>query len=671
MRQTVQTRLQKCRELQDQPRTPGSRDREADIRSATQASFMADMAGDLEPGMSVNSAQSDSIVALAMGFPYPPSTTRLRDLKPMSIAELRMDTHHHGRVLSVRRPAAVVPLVAYSWTIVEDDSGEVERLEVYLHKAKRGEDMLDSASAFKIKEPYFTINEQGEATIRVHHPSDLVRQKEAPAAKTAQKCKAQGNAALASKDFVEAHDSYTQGLRMIEQDPAASSENQTLRYDLLRNRAHVNLILTRFSEAKADAVASITDISDEQHRSLDGKANFRAGTAAYNLGEYEGAQHLFQASLSLAPDDKVASVYLRNIEARLREKRTGEYSFSKLRAKLSRARPRVDAATFTGATEIRQSPLGGRGLFATRAFNDGDLVLCEKAFCVAWSHEKDAWTGMTYDVRDDRIRAFPAGLTKAIVQKLLNEPSHVAQVMELYADHKSSVPEILAGIKDLDVNGDGEKDITVAKDTNINEDDELHTPAVDAFEIHDIVARNAFGPGAINDGIGNDGAENIRVASAGLWLVAAAANHSCLSNTTKSFVGDLLILRATRAIAAGDELTHSYDETSDHEARAAALMTTWGFTCTCQLCRAEEADTPQIRQKRRELVAEADALVTAAQEQQQRAGVLGASKKRLSVVRAEKLLKAIEETYDQARYKDLPRTASASLQAWLQLARRS
>ena len=597
---------------------------------------MADMAGELEPGVSVSS-ESDSMVALAMGFPYPPSTALLQDLQPISVAQLQLDTHHRGRILSVRRPAPVVPLVAYSWTIVEDESGETERLEVYLHKSKRGHDMLDSGPTFKIKEPYFTINEQGEATIRIHHPSDLVRIKDSddsrkatPAAKTAQRCKDQGNAALESKDFVDAYDSYTEGLHLTEHD---ADVEESLACDLFRNRAHVNLILNRFGDAKADAIASITGIADDKHRALDAKANFRAGCAAYNLGDYQEAQQFFQSALSLIPDDKVAMAYLRSIESRLHERAKGEYKFAKIKARLSQARPRVDVATFSGNTAVRESRLGGRGLFATRDIKPGELVLCEKAFCVTWSHEKEAWTAMTYDVRDDRIRAFPAGLTKAVVQKLLNDPSQIEKVMALYGDYKSIGKQLVMG-------EDG--------------------PVVDVFQVHDIVARNAFGPGAVTTG-GNDGTDNVRTASAGLWVFAAYVNHACLSNTRKEFVGDLLVFRATRPITAGEEITHSYDETSDYDARTAALMTTWGFTCNCPLCAAEIEDGTELRKKRQQLAAEANAFV-----EREHAGNF----KRLSILRAERLARSINETYDDARYKDLPRTALVLIQLWLHQAKK-
>ena len=294
----------------------------------------------------------------------------------------------------------------------------------------------------------------------------------------------------------------------------------------------------------------------------------------------------------------------------------------------------MDAATFSGKTAIQDSPLGGRGLFAICDIKPGELVLCEKAFCVAWSHEKEAWTAMTYDERDDRIRAFPAGLTKAIVQKLLNDPSQIKKVMALYGDYKSIGNQLVIG-----------------------ED----SPVVDIFQVHDIVARNAFGPGAVTTG-GNDGTENVRNASTGLWILAAYINHACVSNARKEYLGDLLVLRATRTITAGEEITHSYDESSDYEARTAALMTTWGFTCTCSLCTAESEDGAELRKKRRQLAVEADAFV----EREEHSGNV----KRLSILKAQRLAKSIDETYDDARYKDLPRTALVPIQLWLDQAKK-
>jgi SET domain-containing protein len=65
-------------------------------------------------------------------------------------------------------------------------------------------------------------------------------------------------------------------------------------------------------------------------------------------------------------------------------------------------------------------------------------------------------------------------------------------------------------------------------------------------------------------------------------------HHSCIPNARKEYIGDLLVLRATRPIKAGEEIFHAYDESPDYDERQQALNLTWGFRCDCALCRRED-----------------------------------------------------------------------------------
>ncbi|KAI1647411.1 SET domain-containing protein [Daldinia loculata] len=631
IRNIAKNRLKKCSELAGHARE--KRDATAAKQQATGASLMADM-GAPDPDLAQTKGRAGIFPALPVGQVYPPCTITLQDLEPIKLVDLQIETHHRGRRLTVKRASPVVPLIARPWTMVQEEGEEdMERLELCLHKSRHGEEVLESASTFIIKEPYFTLTDQGEPTIRVDHPSDIIVCRDevghakdaAEAEKIARTCKDKGNAALEQQKLALAHAKYTDGLKAARQD-VVSETNPDLARDLFRNRAHVNLLLTQLDEAKSDAKAALIGKDDERSKDLDSKAYFRAGSAAYNLGEYEEAKGFFEEQLKLTPDNKTAAAYLKNIEVRFREQNTGAYNFKKIKANLSRARPRIDAASFLSNTKVEESKGRGRGLFATRDIPAGEIIICEKAFCVVWGHEKQAMTAMTYDVRDDRIRVSPVGLSKAIVQKLLSNPSQIEKVMDLYGDYQGDGSNVSK-------TGDG--------------------PVVDTFRVHDIVSRNAFGPGS------QFGDEGISNASTGLWIWAAYINHSCVANAKKEYVGDLMVLRATRPIAAGEEIFHSYDESSDYDARQAALMTTWGFECSCPLCAAEKTDTPAVRKKRRDLTDDADQFVTTEH-------YLDA--KRLTISKAKRLVKAIEDTYDENKYKDLPRFASQRIKEWLALA---
>jgi hypothetical protein len=625
IRNTVKETVRKSSELRGHARE--ARDAKSAISQATGASLMADMES------MQSSGRGETIPALAVGQTYPPCTVTIEELKPMKISELKMDTHHRGRRLHIKRASPVVVLTARSWTMVEDaEGGDTERLEMSLHKARHSEDILEYAKNFIIKEPYFVLTEDGEATLRIDHPSDLISLSDAltgktfPSTKAAEKfattCKSGGNDELKNGDLAAAHEKYTDGLSVARKD-IVSQTNPDLARDIARNRALVNLRLNHFDEAIADAKASFTGRDDQKSKDLDSKAYYRAGSAAYGLGQYEDAKKFFEEQLKLAPNDKDASTYLKRIEVRTREQQTGAYNWKKLRAGLSKARPHVDAASFISNVKVEDSEGRGRGMYVTRNIPAGEVVMADKAFAVVWGHDKEALTAMTYDVRDDRIRVQPVGLSKAIVQKLLGNSSQIEKVMDLFGDYE----------------GDG-------KQTFRTKDG----PIVDTFRIHDIVSRNGFGLG---NQYGEEGARN---ASTGLCTWAAYINHSCVPNTSKDFVGDLMVLRATRPLKAGEEVFFSYDENSDYDARQAALMTTWGFECNCPLCSAEKADDPAVRKKRAELVEQAEEFVRKEN---------WPDAKRLTIASAQRLAKAIDDTYDNERYKNVPRLAGRTIQEWI------
>lgn len=604
----IKDRRQKCKKSAGQAREA------TDKGVMHQHITMLNLNNDMELMGGGGAPKSEGITVLPIEKPYMPSTASLDELTPMKLSDLKMETHHKGQKLAVRRKEAVVEQKAHTWTAVEEEgSDDMERLEIVVHKSRGGEDLLDSITAFTIKEPYFTLSDENEPTLRIDHPSDIVIYNEevsagegGSAVEMATKCKEEGNAALKRKELVEAHAKYTEGIATLAKGGAA---DEKLAHDIHRNRAHVNLQLGRNDEAKTDGVAAVTGIDDARHKDLDSKAYFRAACAAYNLGQWQEAKGLFEKQKSLAPGDKDAAMNLEKIATRLHEQQTGEYDFNKIRSGLSKLRPRVDAADYDGHTERKESKGHGFGLFATKDIDAGSIILCEKAFCIVWSHEVDGWTALTVDARDGQTRVQPIGLTKAIVAKLTANPSQISKATTLFGDHAGLGNQLI--IKD-------------------------NTPIIDTFQIHDIVSRNAFGPGETFVSGKQDG----RKASTGLWVRSAYINHSCIPNAKKDSVGDLMVFRATRTIKAGEEITHCYSDSIDLKDRAANLKKTWGFDCDCRLCKAEKKDGAEVREKRMELMGQAENLM-------QRDDVRIA--KRTTVARLETVLKELDATYNEQR----------------------
>jgi tetratricopeptide (TPR) repeat protein len=616
-----------------------SRSPAAAIREATGISLMLDMGGSVDPDLVGKSSGQPSRPLIVLDQPYQPSVMDIKDLQPTKLADLCMETHHRGFVLKVKRVSPVISLTVKSWAIVQDMYGEAERLELHLQTQSGRGEVLESASEFYIKEPYLTINRHGEVALQIDHPSDLVpcstaegddvhkaisSDSSTSTEKHVLTLKEAGNAALKQRDYTSAYTLYTKALEMG--DDLQCSVSSSLIGAILRNRAHVALLTGRYEQAKADSLASVSKSINVDSESLIGKAYFRAGCATYRLGQFHDALGFFSEQRRITPDDKDAHLYLRRIAMRTREQETGEYNLPKLRNGHRNVGDYVDAANYTKMTVVQESAGRGRGLFAVRDLPAGSLVLCEKAFCVAQERNGQLNTALVYNTRDHQLRVSSVGLVRKLATKLALNPGCIGKVLCLERGH-----------------------LVKANDTSL---DSTHgKPVTDIFQLHDIVQDNAFALAGSSSHTG--------VASTGLWLHAALINHSCLPNVEPGFIGDLMMLRATRRIQEGEEIFHSYDATRDYDARQVGLRTTWNFECDCELCQAEREDAEDVRKRRTELMRKADVFIHKT----------SMPAKRLAILEAKRLFNAINATYDKERYRDLPRTAAQAIENWLKQVR--
>ncbi|CBN79949.1 conserved unknown protein [Ectocarpus siliculosus] len=82
----------------------------------------------------------------------------------------------------------------------------------------------------------------------------------------------------------------------------------------------------------------------------------------------------------------------------------------------------------------------------------------------------------------------------------------------------------------------------------------------------------------------------------GLYLEAAAANHSCNPNAAQSFSGKTLSLRCTRPIRKGEEITIGITQIQKPgPARRESLRKTYFFECRCERCESPEGRAEDMR----------------------------------------------------------------------------
>jgi hypothetical protein len=396
--------------------------------------------------------------------------------------------------------------------------------------------------------------------------------------------------------------------------------------DLLRNRAFIRLKLGQYEGAVVDAIASLSDQTTDDLKKLDAKAYLRAGQASYALKRYDAAAEYCQNLLVLQDDHKDAKELLARSKARLREQSSGIYDIAAIRNGVSRAKPRVDVADFLSNTTVKPSgPNRGRGLFATKDHKPGDLILAETAFASVWPNEKTYVMAVKWNDRfpdENAVKLGLIGLWKVALQKVRNNRKSGGHLLDLYGDHNVLGNEI------AEIDG---------------------VSVVDAYQVHDVVVRNAFGL---------RGFHRRQDFSSGIYIRSSYINHSCVPNSRRDTIGDLLLLHATRPIAMGEEISICYgDELESYASRKESMKYLWIFQCECALCLMEAQVPDVVLAKRDGLACEAAAFMNRTSSRE------GTTERQ--VLQAEKFAREIAATYDDNLYSNLPRTALVDIQGWI------
>jgi hypothetical protein len=104
---------------------------------------------------------------------------------------------------------------------------------------------------------------------------------------------------------------------------------------------------------------------------------------------------------------------------------TPEYNFPLLSSYVGPLTLHVDAANYTCDTEVKDTASHGRGIFAKRAFEAGELICAEKAFALPGYFMQDKSSDcLLYSLGDEKAASRPgAWLFKELVQKLRWNPS--------------------------------------------------------------------------------------------------------------------------------------------------------------------------------------------------------------------------------------------------------
>ncbi|KAK4231119.1 SET and MYND domain-containing protein 4 [Podospora fimiseda] len=546
---------------------------------------------------------------------YPASTKSIRDVEIIPLNSLQVESHHlnKGIIVKVVSPPFVG---AGAVSIVQDSFGNVEKLSIYNQNDSSILSAVPEGCIVAVKEPYYKHNGGGDGDyiIAVDHPSDVIllrftdpiipeSLRVGPLLKTAEEWKNAGDTAFLGKDFPTAVFCYSEAIE--------ASEDEKFNAPIYTKRAGTNLVLGRYDAAKADSLASRTNGPG------DWKAYYNAGRAAYGLCQYEESKEFLEKALELNSSNNVIRKEYDRCLARLKEQETGEYDFSGMLASLSPTNVHLDRASFLRNTRVAESPLHGKGLFATTELKAGEIVFVEKA------------TLMPNQYEPSRASAALYALT---VRQLCDNPSLAKDVLQMYDGGYER-----SGLEGTIVDG---------------------VPVLDVFLIEAIRQKNCFSSPLSTVEDTKPRSPEGRMAK-GLWIRAAAMNHACVANTMRSFVGDLLISRATRDIKEGEELFHQYVPVKSlPDLRNQRYKDSWGFECACALCSVEKTSPEANRNKRKELLAQIEKICNKK--------VPGREIIPDATIRTvDRLAKQLEDAHETELYDGLPRLTLIYSSNWL------
>lgn len=92
--------------------------------------------------------------------------------------------------------------------------------------------------------------------------------------------------------------------------------------------------------------------------------------------------------------------------------------------------------------------------------------------------------------------------------------------------------------------------------------------------------------------------------------MASYINHSCMSNSRRAFIGDMMIVRASRDLPADTEITFWYESPMPCVPRDLPMnLQHWGFICDCMLCQDIERTSKSVLATRERLSSQIPKLI--------------------------------------------------------------
>ena len=402
------------------------------------------------------------------------------ELSRVRISDLVKGAVTRGSILwgTIRAPVVTGPSVS---VFFEDDTGATVSLYLYNFlppgtRLAQAQQCFPMGTRLGVKEPYLKMSNDGYLNLRVDNPCNVVVQRAESTSLqtaaggqplTAAELKAQGNSRFAVQDFSGALAAYSAALALADADAQPA---------LLSNRAaaHLGLGNNQAALVDADACLRLAPAPD-----LARKVRYRRGKALALLHRFDEALEVLSALVddsarSDAPTD-AALVQLHTSVSVASAQTRGTFDF--LTFPFDAADQSL-VGDFIGPLEVRDAGTKGRGLFTSRAVAAGELLLAERALCVAFKAASDHTSMTAMDYSDNSINPKTQHeLVSRLIMLASTDPRRNAQ-LSLLSRGKDGAAMQAMGIPSVTAFASG---------------DIPPTPPLSALAIRQIVKMNTFG----------------------------------------------------------------------------------------------------------------------------------------------------------------------------------
>lgn len=176
------------------------------------------------------------------------------------------------------------------------------------------------------------------------------------------------------------------------------------------------------------------------------RARLLLARAFYGLAKYKSCLESLQQLQPLGQFDFDALELQTRALARLSETYYASWGIEEVAQNTSKTRQEwLDHASSHETVIVKDSGAAGRGLFATKSVNKGDVVLCETAFAMVLPPSQLARVMCRHDLVRKRFRINPDVLLYVrVMEELQRRPTAVPDLLQLWSgEYRSEVKEVL------------------------------------------------------------------------------------------------------------------------------------------------------------------------------------------------------------------------------------